>query len=494
MITEKQCRILRKEYARTQNMSVSAMKAGVDRKTARKYLNTEQMPSEQRQAHDWRTRPDPLAKVWAQAESMLAQAPELEAKALFEHLMQVPGSELKETHLRTFQRRVQRWRGTHGPEKEVMFDQRRNPGDLLQLDWTHPGDLEVSVQGQPLVHVLCHAVLAYSNWQWALRCQSESFLSLLGTLQACFARLGKVPRCVSTDNSSSATHETFGGRRGFNVNYLEVCHHFGFEPLTINVGCPHEHGDVESANRHLKRRLDQHLLLRGSRDFESPQAYDQFVVEVLETANGRRAALLEKELAVMRSIPGSWMAEYRELRVRVSSQSTIRVRNVSYSVPSRLIGHELRVEQYEAELKVYLGRELVVTLPRRSGERGAVIDFRHVVGPLLSKPGAFANYQHREQLYPTAGYRASYDRLVADHGPRRGVVEYLQVLRVAAEHGVEPVAMRLAHWLNQPGKWTALELARELAPQRAEVTDTPELVPEFSSYDELLGSEVSHVG
>jgi hypothetical protein len=188
------------------------------------------------------------------------------------------------------------------------------------------------------------------------------------------------------------------------------------------------------------------------------------------------------------------MAEYRELRVRVSSQSTIRVRNVSYSVPSRLIGHELRVEQYEAELKVYLGRELVVTLPRRSGERGAVIDFRHVVGPLLSKPGAFANYQHREQLYPTAGYRAAYDRLVADHGPRRGVVEYLQVLRVAAEHGVEPVAMRLAHWLNQPGKWTALEVARELTPQRAEVTDTPELVPEFSSYDELLGSEVTHVG
>lgn len=150
MITEKQCRILRKEYARTQNMSVSAMKAGVDRKTARKYLNTEQMPSEQRQAHDWRTRPDPLAKVWAQAESMLAQAPELEAKALFEHLMLVRGSELKETHLRTFHRRVQRWRGTHGPEKEVMFDQRRNPGDLLQLDWTHPGDMEVSVQGQPL--------------------------------------------------------------------------------------------------------------------------------------------------------------------------------------------------------------------------------------------------------------------------------------------------------------------------------------------------------
>jgi hypothetical protein len=494
MITDKQCRVLRKEYARTQNMSVSAMKAGVDRKTARKYLNTEQTPAEQRQAHDWRTRVDPLARVWPQAEAMLMQAPELEAKALFEHLLDVPGSDLKETHLRTFQRRVQRWRGTHGPEREVMFDQRRHPGDLLQVDWTHPGDLAVSVQGQPLAHLLCHGVLAYSNWQWAVRCQSESFLSLVGTLQACFARLGKVPRCVSTDNSSAATHEIVGGKRGYNLNYLEVCTHFNFEPLTINVGCPHEHGDVESANRHLKRRLDQHLLLRGSRDFESAQAYDQFVSEVLEKANGRRSTLLDQELAAMRAIPGSWLAEYRELRVRVSSQSTIRVRNVSYSVPSRLIGHELRVEQYEAELKVYLGRELVVTLPRQSSERGAVIDFRHVVGPLLRKPGAFANYQHREQLYPSADYRAAHDRLVADHGPRQGVVEYLQVLRVAGEHGVEPVAARLASWLSQSGKWTALALALELAPKRAEVIHTPELVPEFGSYDELLGSGVNHVG
>ena len=494
MITEKQCRVLRKEYARTQNMSVSAMKAGVDRKTARKYLNNQQTPAEQRQAHDWRTRPDPLEKVWSQAEAMLAEAPELEAKALFEHLMEVPGSELKEAHLRTFQRRVQRWRGTHGPEKDVMFDQRRQPGDLLQVDWTHPGDLEVSVQGQPLDHVLCHGVLAYSNWQWAIRCQSESFLSLMAALQACFGRLGKVPRYVSTDNSSAATHEIVGGKRGYNSNYLEVCTHFDFEPITINVGCPHEHGDVESANRHLKRPLDQHLLLRGSRDFESAPAYEQFVAGVLEKANGRRAALLEKELAVMRPVPGSWLAEYRELRVRVSSQSTIRVRNVSYSVPSRLIGHEVRVEQYEAELKVYLGREPVVTLPRRRGDRGAVIDFRHVVGPLLRKPGAFANYQHREQLYPSAGYRAAHDRLVADHGARQGVVEYLQVLRVAAEHGVEPVATRLAHWMSQPGKWTALALARELSPRRGEVIDTPELVPEFGSYDELLGSEVRHVG
>lgn len=161
------------------------------------------------------------------------------------------------------------------------------------MDWTHPGDLEVSVQGRRLDHLLCHGVLPHSNWQWALRCQSESFLSLLRTLQACLGMLGRAPRFLSTDNSSSATHEVAEGKRGYNKAYAEACAHFGLVPRTINVGCPNEHGDVESANRHLKRRMEQHLLLRGSRDFASEEAYDGFVAEVLSKANRPRAAALE---------------------------------------------------------------------------------------------------------------------------------------------------------------------------------------------------------
>ena len=494
MITEKQCGRLRGEFARTHNMKLSALKAGVDRKTARKYLQSQASPEQLQKPHTWRTRADPLADIWTKASAMLAEAPELEAKALFEFLAAQPGSGLKPGHIRTFQRRVRQWRGTAGPEKEVIFGQSRVPGGLLEVDWTHPGQLQVTVQGQPLDHLLCHGVLAYSNWQWAVRCQSESFLSLLAGVQACLSRLGKAPQCLGTDNSSAATHEIDAGKRTYNPDYLDLCTHYDLSPLTINVGCPNEHGDVESANRHLKRRLDQHLLLRGSRDFASVEAYDQFLGSVLESANAGRQARLAEELAVMKPLPPNRLAEYRELCVVVSSQSTIRVKNVSYSVPSRLIGQRVRVERYEAELKVFLARELVLQLPRQKGDRGALIDFRHVVGPLLRKPGAFANYQYREQLYPAPGYRAAYDRLVADYGGRPGVIEYLQVLRVATEHGVDAVADRLTHWLGQNHKWTALMLARELSPTQGEWLKTPDLVPDLQSYDALLGLEVPDVG
>jgi hypothetical protein len=230
MITDRQWGRLRRESARTHNMKLSALKAGVDRKTTRKYLQSQASPEQLQKPHDWRTRADPLAEVWTKASAMLAEAPELEAKALFEFLAAQPGSGLKPGHLRTFQRRVRQWQGTAGPEQEVMFGQSRVPGGLLEVDWTDPGQLQVTVQGQLLDDLLCHGVLAYSNCQWAARCQSESFLSLVAGVQARLSRLGKAPLCLGTDNSSAATHEIDAGKRAYNPDYLDLCIHYGSEP------------------------------------------------------------------------------------------------------------------------------------------------------------------------------------------------------------------------------------------------------------------------
>jgi hypothetical protein len=497
MINHQQVKRLREKFAQTNNMSISALQAGVDRKTARKYVQSHQSPEQRQKPHTWRTRPDPLEKIWPEAGAMLHAAPELEARALFEHFLARPASGLAETHLRTFQRRVQHWRATEGPEKEVFFAQERKPGELLQLDWTYAQELKVTIQGELLDHLFCHCVLPYSNWQWATRCLSESFLSLVHGLQAALQRLGRCPAVLGTDNTSAATHELLdvpGRPRGYNAEYLEVCTHYDLTPMTINVGCPNEQGDVEAQNGHLKRRLNQHLLLRGSRDFGSTLAYDQFVERALASANARRQGRVEEELARMRPLPATALVEYRECEPLVSSHSLIRVNKHSYSVPSRLIGQRVRVQRHEAELKVFLGREFVLTLPRLRGDRGARIDFRHVIGSLLRKPGAFVNYKHREQLYPTLAFRAAYDRLVADHGERPGVIEYLQLLKLAAEETVEKVEARLQDRLDGPKKWRAAEVREDLAPAPKKVIELSSLTPSLSAYDSLLKAEVAHVG
>jgi hypothetical protein len=87
MITpDRKVRKLMEAYQETGKVSVAALRADLDRKTARKYLEAGAMPSELKREHGWRTRPDPFAAHWDEAEGMLRGAPELEAKSVFEWL------------------------------------------------------------------------------------------------------------------------------------------------------------------------------------------------------------------------------------------------------------------------------------------------------------------------------------------------------------------------------------------------------------------------
>jgi len=498
MITNKQYQRLMSEYKKTGKIVVSAMKADVHPETARKYVQAAQPPAELQAKHTWRTRPDPVAGIWERAEQMLRQAPELEAKELFLYLHGMSGQEagVQPMSLRTFQRRVLAWRLQHGQDKEVFFAQAHLPGRVMQLDWTNANELGVTIRGRPLEHLLCHSVLTYSNWEWANRCQSESMLSLRQGLQASLQQLGAVPERLQIDNSSAATHPVGSGGREFNPDFLSLVQHYGLKPQTIGIDCPDQNGDVESQNGHLKRRLKQHLLLRGYRDFATVEAYDDFVVMVLHKANATRRTRLAEELKVLRPLPPTRLTEYDELSCLVSQHSTIRVKKVTYSVPARLIGQTVRIEVYEGALKIFHGRELLLSLPRASGERGAVIDYRHIIGHLLRKPGAFAQYVHREELFPDSAFRLAYDRLVADHGERAGRLEYLHLLKLAAELGAAAISTLVGEYSSpaQPHKWTVAGLRRFLGrPGGPKVPDL-QLEPELASYDALLSGEVTYVG
>jgi len=141
-----------------------------------------------------------------------------------------------------------------------------------------------------------------------------------------------------------------------------------------------------------------------------------------------------------------------------------------------------------------LGREFLFSLPRLRGDRGALVDFRHVIESLLRKPGAFIHYRHRQALYPSATFRAAYDRLVEDHGERAGLAEYLQVLKLAADETVEKIEPLLSAQLVQAGKWHATGVRNQVSPPARKFIELASLTPSLSAYDALLESEVVHVG
>jgi transposase len=488
MITEQQYRRLMTTYNETGVVSHAAMKAGMHRETAARYLEAQVGPEQLKKPHPWRTRPDPLEALWLQAKPWLEASPELEAKALFEHLLGEDQALAPGQALRTFQRRVRQWRAQHGPPREVHFPQVREPGQAVQLDWTHADELGVTIAGEAFGHWLCHAVLPYSNWQWAVPCHSESLLSLRIGLQAALWTLGGVPVQLQTDQSSTATHilDRTSKKRGFNTGYLALCAHYEVEPTTIHVACPNENGDIESANGHLKRRLKNHLALRGSRDFASEAAYVEFVGKVCTGANLLRQAKVAEERPRLRPLPATRFPEAEELTVRVSSYSTIRAKGCAYSVPSNYVGYLVQVRLTETELSVHYAQAEIARYPRLPG-REARIDYRHIIASLVRKPGAFQRCVYREQLFPALVFRQAYDRLVQLE-PKRADVHYVQILALAADTGEAPVAAALSALLREGLEPTAERIRARLRTV-TEPTILAAFAPELASYDQLSGTQ-----
>ncbi len=161
MVTNSQVRRLRKLMQQDGRLNANAQKTGMDEKTARKYLRSGLVPSEMAKLHTWRTREDPFEEFWPVVRPFLVLNAGLEAKTLFEYLQRLHPGKLSDGQLRTFQRKVRRWRALEGPPKEVFFDQEHRPGVLSQSDFTHMKSLGVSICGEPFDHLISQFVLTF---------------------------------------------------------------------------------------------------------------------------------------------------------------------------------------------------------------------------------------------------------------------------------------------------------------------------------------------
>jgi hypothetical protein len=488
--TDTQVRRLMEEMERHGAIGLGAIRAGMDRKTARKYVREGKLPSELRKPHTWRTREDPFAEDWPAVAAMLEEAPELEATTVFDHVAGLKPEAYGAGQLRTLQRRIRQWRAQRGPEREIFFPQVHRPGEAMQTDFTHATVLGVTIGGEPFEHQLCHSVLPFSNWEWATVCHSESMAALRRGVQSTLFRLGRVPDFHQTDNSTAATHDLRTGKRGFNEEYSAMMAHLGMRPRTIGIGEKEQNGDIEASHGVLKRRLRQHLLLRGNQDFESVETYEGWLWEKIEAANRLRQRRLAEELGVMRPLMVSRLPEYRAESAVVTSWSTVRVRRNTYSVPSRLIGETVRAHVYEQRLEIYHGGVLQLEVERLRGEGGHRVNYRHVIWSLVQKPGAFARYRYREDLFPSLTFRRVYDTLTERLGVWKADIEYLRILHLAAstmESGVEEALVRL---LESGACPNADAVKAVVAPQKIEVPVLEVPTIDLRSYDGLLAGDV----
>lgn len=188
----------------------------------------------------------------------------------------------------------------------------------------------------------------------------------------------------------------------------------------------------------------------------------------------------------MRPLSVERLREYKELDVAVTSWSTIRVQHNAYSVPSRLCGEWVRVRVYEDRLEVYHGGQHQLRVARLSGRQGHRINYRHIIGSLVRKPGAFARYRYREELFPTLVFRRAYDTLVESLTNWRADVEYLRVLHLAARTLESDVEAALDLLLAEETLPLADHVRALVAPAAPTVPDLAIPTVDLQTYDGLL--------
>jgi plasmid stability protein/transposase InsO family protein len=475
----------------TQPPIIAAAKAGFSTATAYRIENDRRLPSQKKMPRG-RRRQDPLAAVWdSEVVPLLKSTPSLRPVAIFDEIRR-RHPEIGAGIRRTLERRIRTWRALHGAEREIIFRQEHPPGRLGLSDFTDMRDRGVSIAGVPLDHRLYHFRLAFSGWEHAhVVLGGESFVALAEGLQNALWALGRAPRQHRSDSLSAAFRNLDDDTRHDQTRrYEALCVHYGMEPTRNNRGVAHENGSIESPHGHLKQAIEDALLLRGSRDFDTLDAYRRFIDEIVGRRNARLAKRLALERSALQSLPMRRTADYEETIVTVTSTSGFTLKKVFYSVPSRLIGHRLRVRLYDDRLECFLGATPLMTLrrgrPHRSGKHGHVIDYRHVIHALRRKPMALLNLVYREQLFPRRAYQRAFEALLPAEGEKRACRTVVGLLALAHERACEAELADIIDAELDAGRLPDLDLlARRFAPDPAAIPDiTVELAP-LHLYDEL---------
>jgi hypothetical protein len=479
---------------RQHTQAIAATKAGISERSARRIENDPRLPSQKKRERHWRTRADPLELVWPRVEELL-KIEGIISVTIFETVQDEFGEEaVPDSVRRTLERRISRWRALNGGEKEIFFPQRHEIGRQGLSDFTVCDELRVTIAGERFDHRLFHFCLARSGWEHAaVVLGGESFSALSEHLQDALWKLGGVPAEHRSDSLSAAYKNLDAdAQRDFTRSYEDLCRHYGMCATRNNRGVAHENGSIESPNGHLKRRLDQALRRRGTRDFASIEDYRRFVEEEVAKQNRRRAALVDEERRVLKALPPRRTTDFTLISADVTRNGTVSLDRVTYSVPSRLVGRRLHAHLYDDRIELFCGPDKVMTTTRvrvKHPDRGHSVDFRHFIGNLRRKPGALRYLVYRDALFPTHAYLRAWQALDAAIDARQACRDMVALLDIAANGNcIDALGQRIEAALDANKLPDIAKLKGEFLPTtraRADVTIPP---PDTKGYNCLLAS------
>lgn len=478
----------------THTIPVAAAKAGISQATGYRLQADPTLPSQKKTPRS-RRRPDPLADIFdTEVVPLLRSSPGIRPVAVYEELLR-RHPDLGTGIRRTLERRIRAWNAEHGPEQDVIFRQIHTPGKMGLSDFTAMGKLGVTVAGEPLDHRLYHFRLAYSGFQHAhVVLGGESYVALAEGLQNALWTLGGVPHEHRTDSLSAAFKNLDqSAQTDLTDRFDALCRHYGMTPTRNNKGIAHENGSIESPNGHLKRAIEDALVMRGVRDFEDLAAYRRFIDEIVGRINARNGKRIDMERPSLRPLPARRTTDYEEVTLRVTSSGGFTLRKVFYTVPSQLIGHQLRIRLYDDRLELFLGGSALMTLPRgrasSSGSHGHVVNYHHVIHSLRKKPMALMGLVYRDQLFPRQAFRDMFAILLEQTGEKKACRMTVDLLALAHDRGCEAeLAAQIEEDLRQNRPPDMAALRALFSPPIEALPKVEVQMADLSSYDQLVGT------
>jgi len=478
----------------THPIEVAAAKADISRATGYRITQDPRLPSQKVQPRE-RRRPDPLEAIFdTEVVPLLKEAPGLRPVAIFEEILR-RHPELSPGVRRTLERRIRSWRAQHGAEQDVIFRQVHEPGRMGLSDFTDLSALGVTIDGQPLAHMLFHFRLPWSGFEHAhVILGGESHVALAEGLQNALWSAGGAPHQHRTDSLSAAFRNLDAATEAdLTRRYEALCAHYRMAPTRNNRGVAHENGSIESAHGHLKAAIRDALLMRGTPDFPDLTGYRAFVDEIVGRRNAARAKRIAAERTYLQPLPTNRTTDFEEVIVTVSSTGGFTLRKVFYTVPSRLIGHRLRVRLHDDRLEVFMGGTHLLTLPRgrahSDGRHNQVVNYHHVIHALRKKPMALLNLVYRDKLFPRPAYRRAFEALSAQLPEKMACKITVDLLALAHDRGCErELAEEVARVLDAGSLPDPMALRRLFGPDPANLPSISVLPVALDSYDALVAN------
>jgi len=454
-ITLQQEDLYMKHRQQGETQVLAAAKAGISQRSGRRIENGERKP---KKARSHRTRKDPFELVWeSELVPMIADEPELTGLTLWEYLDEKYPQSYPYNMLRTLQRRIKTYNAEFGPAKEVIFRQSLPAGLQGQSDFSHP-NTKISINGVEFKHLIYQFVLTYSGIRYAQIVQGgESYCALAEGLQNALHCIGGVPLEHKTDSLSAAFNNSYEQAK-LTKSYRLLCKHYGIKAIRNTKGVSHENGAVETAHGALKHRIDQAIKIRKSSDFSSIKEYQDLIKKQIKRLNKRSHAKFKHEATVLKPLPKYRFIDYEEITTKVTSTSTIRIKTAFYTVPSQLIGENLKVHLYHDKLECFIGMSKIITLvrvyPTKSDGKARSVNYKHVIDSLFKKPQAFRHSSYRDDLLPSDHYKGLWQLCDKQFDSHMACKWMVTVLKIAASADNEDT---LAQSLLAPEKLVTLK-------------------------------------